>query len=127
MIEAYDVKQIFADFEERDEDAYYDFMEDLHYTAKKNRKLEFPISGIIPAGWEVFVIEEETEILRDSYGYSSSESDNFIVLKVSDASGYGATFKLTGSHSSYEGWSWNVAGIKKVNAVPEVVYSWEEV
>lgn len=126
MIEAYDVKQIFTDFEERDEDEYYNFMEDLNSNARKNYMLEFP-KGVLPEGWEVFVIEEKTSISRDSYGYSSSDEDYFIVIKVSDASGYGATFKLTGSHSSYEGWIWNVAGIKKVNAVPQVVYSWEEV
>lgn len=118
--------ELFTRYEEQDEDDYFDYLADLAYEARVGYAVEFP-NGIIPSDWQVTVVEEETTILRDSYGYSTGDGDNYVIFKVVDGSGNESLFKLNGSHSSYEGWDWEVNRIKQVKATPTTVYVWDEV
>jgi hypothetical protein len=121
-----EVSDIFSKWKEIDEDGYADYLADLGYNASAGMVLDFP-AEVMPYGYTVSVEEEDTTLMRDSYGYSVNEGTNFIVMKFTDASENSVLFMLTGGYSSYEGWDWNVRDIKQVQSVPKTVYAWEVV
>lgn len=86
--------------------------------------LDFSKEAEVPAGWVFKITEIEDSRDYDSYGNSSTDSA-YVIISVTDADKNSANYKLPGSYSSYEGWSWELHNLSRVTKQQRVITSWD--
>lgn len=74
--------------------------------------------------YQVTVATTNTERTSDSYGYSYLE-DGYVILAVTGQDGTAAHFKLPISYASFEGWSWDLSELTKVQLTEKVITTYE--
>lgn len=118
MVDASQVKEWFYSSLEVDET----FLFDLRYSSVGD---VFTIPSM-PKGFQASVVASDTSIDYDSYGYGFTR-DAYVIISISDESGYFDNFKIPAGYASYEGWDWKLNEITKVAQQAKEVFVWEEV
>ena len=80
---------------------------------------------LFPANWAWDIIEINSKIDHDSYGYGYSR-DAYVIIKVSNGD-VEQLYMIPGTYASYDGWSWDLTGIRKTHKTEKTVLVWSSV
>lgn len=111
-----DVKAVFGEIEEANEDAFYD----IPY-ADKGLFAEDGQEGV-PVGWNIYVHDVQTDLSYDSYGNGYTE-DAAVIFRVTDDVNE-QLYLLPVSYASFEGWSIRTDRLVKTAKTERVVSEW---
>lgn len=76
--------------------------------------------------FQLTIVHDNTDRQYASYGYQYLDMDEgYVVFSVTARDGSSANFKLPYGYASFEGWSWDVDKIARVEKREKVVTSWE--